>query len=59
MYNVNQPKRDSGNMIFAVDYSSESGKLGRHNGSFRTGAHTDRKKAANKKACRGSSKGEW
>ena len=60
MYNITQPKQDSNKMVIGIDYSSESGKLGRHTLSFRTGAMKDRKKAANKRACRGRSvKGEW
>ena len=48
--NITQPIK-----ISASD-SNASGKLGRHNLSFATGAHKDRKKDARKYACRGKGK---
>jgi hypothetical protein len=38
--------------IIIGDYSKDAGKLGRHNLSFKTGIHIDKKKQSNKMACR-------
>ena len=51
MITLQQPKTES-KMVVTTDYANESGKLGRHNLSFRTGAHKDKKKNARKYACR-------
>jgi hypothetical protein len=47
-----QPKQESKTVTLVADHSKASGKLGRHNLSFTTGAHKDRKKNARKYACR-------
>jgi len=48
--------KKSKKFVVSVDYSKESGKLGRHNLSFSTGAFKDKKKEANKYACRNKGK---
>ena len=60
MYAINQTVKSTA-MKVVVDYTSEAGKLGRHNLSFKTGAMTDRKKAGRKNACRnkGRQRSEW
>ena len=40
------------NFKIRADYSNDAGKLGRHNLSFKTGAMVNRKKQADKNACR-------
>ena len=40
------------NMTIKTDYANDAGKMGRHNLSFRTGAHIDKKKREKKYACR-------
>jgi hypothetical protein len=47
-----QPKQDNNSVTLVADHAKASGKLGRHNLSFTTGAHKDRKKDAKKYACR-------
>ena len=39
-------------MTIKADYENDAGKMGRHNLSFRTGAHIDKKKRQKKYACR-------
>ena len=46
-----QPKQEK-RLVITSDYANESGKLGRHNLSFKTRAQVDRKKQARKNACR-------
>lgn len=40
------------NFKINAEYANDAGKLGRHNLSFKTGAMVNRKKQANKNACR-------
>jgi len=55
-----QPKQEN-RLVITADLANESGKLGRHNLSFKTGAFQDRKKQARKNACRnkGRRQREW
>ena len=54
MINLNENIKS--NDKIKVDYANESGKLGRHNLSFKTGAFKDKKKHAKKYACRNKGK---